>query len=85
MRFTVFPTYAAAHGGLLSDCYPVNEFVASAAVVDADGQQLTAIAFAAEQYRHLLSQAQMGRLVTTSLFCAVFIFSLTLSDRPGSR
>jgi hypothetical protein len=47
------PAYAAASGGLLSSCHLINDSVASAAVVDADGQQLTAMAFQAEQYRQL--------------------------------
>ncbi len=45
--------YAAASSGLLSECHLINESVTAAAVVDADGPQLTAMAFEAEQYRHL--------------------------------
>ena len=33
------PAYAAANGGLLSDCHLIDNSVASAAVVDTDGQQ----------------------------------------------
>ena len=47
------PAYTAARGGLLSDCHLINESVAAAAVVDAGGRQLTAMAFEAEQYRQL--------------------------------
>ena len=52
------PAYAAASGSLLSDCHLINESVASAAVVDADGRQLTAMAFEAEQYRQLRALGQ---------------------------
>jgi hypothetical protein len=47
------PAYTAISGGLLSQCHLINESVASAAVVDAGGRQLTAMAFEAEQYRQL--------------------------------
>ena len=47
------PAYTATRGGLLSDCHLINESVAAATVVDADGRQLTAMAFEAEQYRQL--------------------------------
>jgi hypothetical protein len=47
------PAYTAISGGLLSDCHLINESVASAAVVDAGGHQLTAMTFEAEQYRQL--------------------------------
>ena len=47
------PAYAAASGGLLSDCRLINDSVAFAKIVDADGQQVTAMAFEAEQYRQL--------------------------------
>ncbi len=39
----LIPAYAAARGGLLSGCRLINDSVASAAVVDAGGEQLTAI------------------------------------------
>ena len=47
------PAYTATSGGLLSDCHLINNSVAEAKVVDADGNQLTAMAFEAEQYRQL--------------------------------
>lgn len=49
----LLPTYAATRGGLLSDCHLINEEIASAALIDADGEQLTAMAFQAEQYRQI--------------------------------
>jgi len=59
----VIPAYAATCGGLLSDCHLINEEIASAAVVDPDGEQLTAMAFQAEQYRQMLA---LGRPVNGS-------------------
>jgi hypothetical protein len=35
------PAYTATRGGLLAGCHLINDSVASAAVVDADGHQLT--------------------------------------------
>jgi hypothetical protein len=47
----LIPAYTAASGGLLSGCHLTNESVASAAVVDAEGEQLTAMAFDAGSSR----------------------------------
>jgi hypothetical protein len=47
------PAYAAASGGLLAECRLINDSVAVAKVIDAGGQQVTAMAFEAEQYRQL--------------------------------
>ena len=47
------PAYTAGSGGLLADCRLVNDGVAFAKVVDTSGEQLTAMTFAAEQYREL--------------------------------
>jgi hypothetical protein len=47
------PAYTAGSGGLLADCRLVNDCVAVAKVTDAGGEQLTAMTFAAEQYREL--------------------------------
>lgn len=49
----LLPTYATTSGGILTDCRLINDSVASAAVVDSEGEQLTAIAFEAEQYRQM--------------------------------
>jgi hypothetical protein len=55
------PAYTATSGGRLADCHLINESVAAAAVVGADGQQVTAMAFEAEQYRQLRA---LGRRVS---------------------
>ena len=47
------PAYTAGSGGLLADCRLVNDCVAFAKVTDTSGEQLTAMTFAAEQYREL--------------------------------
>jgi hypothetical protein len=59
----MLPTYAATRGGLLSDCELINGEIASAAVVDADGEQLTSMAFQVEQYRQVQA---LGRPVDGS-------------------
>jgi hypothetical protein len=69
------PAYTASSGGLLSGCHLINDSVASAAVVDADGRQLTAMAFEAEQYRqlHALGSPVSGPARITALGVAVQI------------
>ena len=83
------PAYAAANGGLLSDCHLINNSVASAAVVDADGQQLTAMAFEAEQYRQLraLGQPVSGPARITALGVDVTIHpdADAFAASPGSQ
>lgn len=59
----MLPTYAATRGGLLFDCELINEEIASAAVVDADGEQPTSMAFQVEQYRQIQA---LGRPVDGS-------------------
>lgn len=54
----LLPTYASAAGGIVADCRLVNGSVAAADVVDADGEQLTAMAFEAEQYRQIKALGQ---------------------------
>ncbi len=54
------PVFASTSGGLVDDCHLVSGSVASAAIVDADGEQLTAMTFEAEQYRQLEA---LGRVV----------------------
>ncbi|PZS16100.1 MAG: hypothetical protein DLM57_11430 [Pseudonocardiales bacterium] len=51
----LLPTFAATVGGAVADCRLINESVASAALVDSNGEQLTAMAFEAEQYRQMRS------------------------------
>lgn len=54
----LLPTYASTAGGTVADCRLINESVATAALVDADGKQLTAMAFEAEQYRQIKALGQ---------------------------
>lgn len=69
----LLPTYASAAGGRFADCRLINESVASAAVVDADGDQLTAMAFEAEQYRQMkaIGQPVAGAARITALGVSV--------------
>jgi hypothetical protein len=52
------PAYTAGSGGLLADCRLINGVVASARVTDTSGEQLTAMTFAAEQYRQLRAHGE---------------------------
>jgi hypothetical protein len=83
------PAYTAASGGLLSGCHLINESVAAAAVVDADGHQLTAMAFEAEQYRqlHALGHPVSGPARITALGVAVQIHpdADAFAASPGSQ
>ncbi len=69
----LIPAYAATSGGLLADCHLINESVAAADVVDAEGEQLTAMAFDAQQYRQLqtLGRPVSGPARITALGIAV--------------
>ena len=71
------PAYTATSGGLLAGCHLINDSVASAAVVDTGGRQLTAIAFDSEQYRQLraLDRPVSGPARITALGVAVQIHS----------
>ena len=83
------PAYTAVSGGLLSECQLINESVAAAAVVDADGRQLTAMAFEAEQYRQLraLGRRVSGLARITALGIDVQIHPDTdaFTASPGSQ
>jgi hypothetical protein len=70
---TFCPFFASTVGGMVADCRLVNESVASAAIVDADGGQLTAMAFEAEQYRQIkaLGQPVSGHARITALGVSV--------------
>jgi hypothetical protein len=78
----------ATSGGLLSGCQLINESIASAAVVDADGEQLTSMAFDAEQYRQLqaLGHPVSGPARITALGVAVKIYpdDDVFAASPGS-
>ena len=84
----LIPAYTAASGGLLSGCHLINESIASAAVVDAEGEQLTAMAFDAEQYRQLqaLGQPVSGPARITALGVAAEIYQDddAFAASPGS-
>jgi len=71
------PTYASTAGGQLADCQLINDSVASAAVVDANGEQLTAMTFDAEQYRQLkaLGQPIAGTARITALGQSVRVYA----------
>jgi hypothetical protein len=69
----LLPVFASTAGGMVAGCRLVNESVASAAIVDADGEQLTAMAFEAEQYRQIkaLGQPLSGHARITALGVSV--------------
>ena len=83
------PAYTATSGGLLSDCHLINESVAAAVVVDAGGQQVTAMAFEAEQYRQLraLGRRVSGPARITALGIDVTIYpgADAFAASPGSQ
>ena len=76
------PVLASTSGGRIEDCQLINGSVATASVVDADGEQLTAMAFEAEQYRQLKAHGRpvsgiakitaLGVSVTIHLDAAAF-------------
>jgi hypothetical protein len=71
----LLPVFASTAGGLVADCSLVNESVAAAAVVDADGEQLTAMTFEAEQFRQLKAY---GRPVSGAARVAALGVSVTV-------
>jgi hypothetical protein len=70
------PVYTGTSGGLFADCRLISDFIAFAKVIDADGHQLTAMAFEAEQYRQLadLGQRVSGPARITALGTDVTIY-----------
>ena len=83
------PAYAAASGGLLSECRLINDFVAVAEVVDAGGQQVTATAFEAEQYRQLLALGRRvsgpARITALGVDVQVYPDADAFAASPGSQ
>ena len=81
--------YTGANGGLLAECRLLHETIAFAKVVDADGHQLTAMAFEAEQYRQLLAHGQQvsGPARITALGTDVTIYpdADAFAASPGSQ
>jgi hypothetical protein len=59
----LLPTYASTSGGIVAGCRLINDSVATAALVDSDGEQLTSMAFEAEQFRQLKA---LGRPIAGS-------------------
>jgi hypothetical protein len=57
----LLPVFASTSGCRIAGCHLINRSVASAEIVDDDGEQLTAMTFEAEQYRQLKAH---GRPVT---------------------
>jgi hypothetical protein len=84
----LLPTYASTAGGILESCHLVHESVATAAIVDAGGQQQTALAFDAEQYRQLkeLDHPVAGPARITALGVAVHVYAdaEAYAAAPGS-
>lgn len=82
-------TYNGASGGLFADCRLLHESIAFAKVVHADGRQLTAMAFEADQYRQLLALGQQvsGPARITALGTDVTIYpdADTFSASPASQ
>ena len=83
------PAYTAASGGLLADCRLINDSVAIAKVVDADGRQLTAMTFEAEQYRHLLALGQQvsgpARITALGVDVSIYPDADAFAASPGSQ
>ena len=77
----LLPTYASAVGGRLADCHLVNGSVATAVVVDGEGQQLTAMTFEAEQYRRLKA---VGRPVAGLARITALGISITVHRDAGA-
>ena len=83
------PAYAAASGGLLSECRLINDSVAVAKVVDAGGQQVTAMAFEAEQYRQLCALGRRvsgpARITALGVDVQVYPDADAFAASPGSQ
>ena len=83
------PAYTAASGGLLAGCRLINESVAFAKVIDADGHQLTAMTFEAEQYRHLLALGHQvsgpARITALGVDVIVYPDADAFAASPGSQ
>ena len=74
-------TYTGSSGGLLADCRLIYESVAFASVTDPDGQQLTTMAFEAEQYRQLLA---LGRRVSGPVRITALGIDVTIYPDPAA-
>ncbi len=70
----LLPSVASSGRTRLRDLRMVNDEVATAAVVDEDGEQLTSIALELEQ-RHLLGRATLGEVDAAVVACGVSVTS----------
>ena len=81
--------YTGASGGLLAGCRLLHETIAFAEVVDADGRQLTAMTFEAEQYRQLLAHGQQvsgpARITALGTDVSVYPDAEAFAASPGSQ
>lgn len=71
--------YAGTSGALLTNCRLIHEAIAWAQVTDTAGQQVTAMAFEAEQYRQL---AALGRWVAGAARITAFGLDVTVYPDP---
>ncbi len=74
-------TYTGSSGGLPADCRLIYESVAFATVTGTDGQQLTAMAFEAEQYRQL---AALGQQVSGPARITALGIDVTIHPDPAA-
>ena len=82
-------TYAGTSGGLLADCRLIGEAIAWAEVVDADGQQVTAMAFDTGQYRQLAALGQHvsgpARITALGVDVAIYPDEQAFAASPASQ
>jgi hypothetical protein len=81
--------YAGSSGGLLADCRLLHEAIAFAKVAGADGRQLTAMAFEAEQYRQLAACGQPvsgpARITALGIDAAIYPDAEAFAASPASQ
>jgi hypothetical protein len=84
----LLPTYSSRSGGIVSDCRLINDGVATAALVDDEGEQLTAMAFEAEQYRQLRALGQpvggQARITALGVSVQIHVDADTFASSPDS-
>ena len=81
------PSFAGEPGVRLADCVPLNSGVASADVLDEDGEQLTALAVELEQRHHLPRAAPVTGLATVVALgndVAVYRDEQAFTESPAS-
>ena len=81
--------YAGTSGGLLADCRLIYQSIAWAKVNDADGQQVTAMAFEAQQYRQLLALGHRvsgpARITALGIDVTIYPDSAAYTASPDSQ